>query len=51
MKQQVKAHVDLGTVGKLEVNPNGQWAFIEQAAGLPIAAAIADALTRGESPA
>lgn len=32
----------------LEVNPNGQWAFIEQATGLPIAAAIADALTRQE---
>jgi ATP-grasp ribosomal peptide maturase len=29
----------------LEVNPNGQWAFIERATGLPIAAAIADALT------
>jgi ATP-grasp ribosomal peptide maturase len=35
----------------LEVNPNGQWAFIEQATGLPIAAAIADALTRQEVPA
>jgi ATP-grasp ribosomal peptide maturase len=30
----------------LEVNPNGQWAWIEDATGLPIAAAIADALTR-----
>lgn len=29
----------------LEINPNGQWAFIEQATGLPIAAAIADSLT------
>jgi ATP-grasp ribosomal peptide maturase len=29
----------------LEINANGQWAFIEQATGLPIAAAIADALT------
>jgi ATP-grasp ribosomal peptide maturase len=35
----------------LEVNPNGQWVFIEQATGLPIAAAIADALTRAEVPA
>jgi glutathione synthase/RimK-type ligase-like ATP-grasp enzyme len=35
----------------LEVNPNGQWAFIEQATGLPIAAAIADALTRQEARA
>jgi glutathione synthase/RimK-type ligase-like ATP-grasp enzyme len=31
----------------LEINPNGQWAWIEDAAGLPIAASIADALTRG----
>ncbi|MBO0802111.1 MAG: ATP-grasp ribosomal peptide maturase [Nocardiopsaceae bacterium] len=29
----------------LEVNPNGQWAWIEQATGMPIAAAISDALT------
>lgn len=35
----------------LEVNPNGQWAFIEQAAGLPIAAAITEALTRKQIPA
>jgi ATP-grasp ribosomal peptide maturase len=35
----------------LEVNPNGQWAFIEQATGLPIAAAIADALTRQDAAA
>ncbi|TDD86412.1 ATP-grasp ribosomal peptide maturase [Actinomadura rubrisoli] len=33
----------------LEVNPNGQWAWIEQATGQPIAAAIADALTREET--
>jgi ATP-grasp ribosomal peptide maturase len=31
----------------LEVNPNGQWAWIETATGLPIVAAIADALTGG----
>ncbi|MGI9002880.1 MAG: ATP-grasp ribosomal peptide maturase [Pseudonocardia sp.] len=31
----------------LEVNPNGQWAWLQDATGLPIAAAIADALTRG----
>jgi ATP-grasp ribosomal peptide maturase len=30
----------------LEINPNGQWAFIEDATGQPIAAAIADALTK-----
>jgi ATP-grasp ribosomal peptide maturase len=29
----------------LEVNPNGQWAFVEDATGLPIASALADALT------
>jgi ATP-grasp ribosomal peptide maturase len=32
----------------LEVNPNGQWAWIEDATGLPISAAIADALTLEE---
>ncbi|HEX5496917.1 MAG TPA: ATP-grasp ribosomal peptide maturase [Mycobacteriales bacterium] len=31
----------------LELNPNGQWAWLQDATGLPIAAAIADALTRG----
>ncbi|WP_033337860.1 ATP-grasp ribosomal peptide maturase [Catenuloplanes japonicus] len=31
----------------LEANPNGQWAWIEQETGLPIAAAIADALESG----
>jgi ATP-grasp ribosomal peptide maturase len=30
----------------LEANPNGQWAWIEDETGLPIAAAIADALER-----
>lgn len=30
----------------LEVNPNGQWAWLQDATGLPIAAAIADALTK-----
>lgn len=28
----------------LEANPNGQWAWIEDETGLPIAAAMADAL-------
>lgn len=28
----------------LEINPNGQWAWIEQETGLPISSAIADAL-------
>src|SRR6185312_4199806 len=31
----------------LEANPNGQWAWIEDETGLPIAAAIADALEGG----
>ena len=31
----------------LEVNPNGQWGWIEDLTGMPIAAAIADALARG----
>ncbi|WP_406054094.1 ATP-grasp ribosomal peptide maturase [Streptomyces sp. NBC_01077] len=30
----------------LDLNPNGQWAWIEDETGLPIAAAIADALIR-----
>lgn len=33
----------------LEINSNGQWAWIEDATGQPVAAAIADALTR-ETP-
>jgi ATP-grasp ribosomal peptide maturase len=32
----------------LEVNPNGQWGWIEDATGLPIAAAVADALTTAQ---
>ncbi|MGW6603466.1 ATP-grasp ribosomal peptide maturase [Streptomyces sp. NPDC055036] len=31
----------------LECNPNGQWAWLEDAAGLPITAAIADLLEKG----
>ncbi len=31
----------------LECNPNGQWAWLEAATGLPIAAAIADLLQKG----
>lgn len=30
----------------LEINPNGQWGWIEDATGMPIAAAIADALIK-----
>ncbi len=31
----------------LEANPNGQFAWLQEATGVPIAAAIADALTKG----
>jgi ATP-grasp ribosomal peptide maturase len=34
----------------LETNPNGQWAWLQDATGAPIAAAIADALTKGPRP-
>ncbi|RYJ29691.1 glutathione synthase [Streptomyces sp. L-9-10] len=34
----------------LELNPNGQWAWLEQRTGLEMSAAFADLLTRGESP-
>lgn len=34
----------------LEANPNGQWAWLQDATGAPIAAAIADALTKGPRP-
>ncbi|MGH3632711.1 MAG: ATP-grasp ribosomal peptide maturase, partial [Mycobacterium sp.] len=33
----------------LEINPNGQWAWLQDATGLPIAAAIADALMKDET--
>ncbi|MEU9400366.1 ATP-grasp ribosomal peptide maturase [Streptomyces sp. SID4985] len=32
----------------LECNPNGQWAWLEHATGLPIASSIADLLEKGE---
>ncbi|MFE5117867.1 ATP-grasp ribosomal peptide maturase [Streptomyces sp. NPDC056669] len=38
-----------GTWWFLECNPNGQWAWLEDAAGLPITTAIADLLENGES--
>lgn len=31
----------------IELNPNGQWAWIEQEVGLPISAALADVLEKG----
>jgi ATP-grasp ribosomal peptide maturase len=34
----------------LEINPNGQWAWLQDATGLPIAAAIADAVTKEGKP-
>jgi glutathione synthase/RimK-type ligase-like ATP-grasp enzyme len=32
----------------LEINPNGQWSWIQELTGLPIAEAIADLLVRGD---
>jgi glutathione synthase/RimK-type ligase-like ATP-grasp enzyme len=43
------ANADRGWIF-LEINSNGQWAWIEQATGLPIAAAIADALITERTP-
>lgn len=37
-----------GHVVFLELNPNGQWGWIEELTGLPIASAIADLLIRGK---
>jgi len=37
-----------GTWWFLECNPNGQWAWLEAVAGLPVTAAIADLLQNGE---
>jgi hypothetical protein len=34
----------------LEINPNGQWAWIEQETGLRISEAIADSLLAYEPP-
>lgn len=34
----------------LELNPNGQWGWLEEKTGLPMAAAFADLLTQGETP-
>ena len=36
-----------GEVVFLEINPNGQWAWIEELTGLPIARALADLLAQG----
>src|SRR5690606_36978212 len=37
-----------GTYWFLENNPNGQWAFVESGAGLPIGKAMAELLERGK---
>ncbi|MFJ4185339.1 ATP-grasp ribosomal peptide maturase [Kitasatospora sp. NPDC089509] len=34
----------------LELNPTGQWAWLEEATGLQMSAAFADLLTQGENP-
>ncbi|GHJ34410.1 hypothetical protein Sm713_00190 [Streptomyces sp. TS71-3] len=44
VSQQVRGIAQGEAVGKLEVNPSGQYGFIEQATGLPITAAICDYL-------
>lgn len=36
-----------GTYWLLELNPNGQWGWLEENTGLPMAAAVADLLTQG----
>ncbi|GAA3265879.1 ATP-grasp ribosomal peptide maturase [Streptomyces lavendulae] len=36
-----------GTYWFLELNPNGQWGWLEENTGLPMAAALADLLTQG----
>ncbi|MFJ6718106.1 ATP-grasp ribosomal peptide maturase [Streptomyces sp. NPDC091259] len=38
-----------GTHWLLELNPNGQWGWLEEHTGLPMATAFADLLTQGES--
>ncbi|MEU0811145.1 ATP-grasp ribosomal peptide maturase [Streptomyces sp. NPDC005970] len=34
----------------LELNPNGQWGWLEEKTGLPMAAAFADLLAQGDTP-
>jgi hypothetical protein len=33
----------------LEANPNGLWAWLEEAAGIPVAAAIAELLAKEDT--
>ncbi len=39
-----------GDLHWLELNPNGQWGWLEDETGLPIAAAFADLLEQGATP-
>lgn len=34
----------------LELNPNGQWGWLEERTGLPMGAAFADLLAQGDTP-
>jgi glutathione synthase/RimK-type ligase-like ATP-grasp enzyme len=34
----------------LEINPNGQWLWLEQMTGVPLTKAMCDLLTRGHEP-
>ncbi|MFE7502168.1 hypothetical protein ACFU6O_24005 [Streptomyces albidoflavus] len=49
MKYQVNAPKSATAVGKLECNPNGQFAFVEYGTGLPIARAVADLLSQADA--
>jgi glutathione synthase/RimK-type ligase-like ATP-grasp enzyme len=39
-----------GDYAFLEINPNGQWLWLEEMAGVPLTQAMCDLLTRGSSP-
>lgn len=44
MKAQLGANTDVSTIGKLECNPEGNYAWLEEVTPLPITAAIAGVL-------
>ncbi|MGH3885471.1 MAG: hypothetical protein ACRDSZ_02705, partial [Pseudonocardiaceae bacterium] len=46
VNQQLRAILISAAVGKLECNPAGQWGWLAEETGLPIAEAIADELVR-----
>jgi hypothetical protein len=50
VKAQINTIADAARVGKLEVNQNGQWGWIEDHTGLSITDAIVDHLTVGVTP-